>query len=422
MNNGLLWSLLWIVTLGAAFFVGQSLAGDGGATDDLPSDELAVLRQENERLRGELSNRNAPLLGGRDDGERRNGGASTTTRDGGDSTNRSGSSGAGTLSSFRLAGHADPDIAVAEFLDYARTMLARGEEGHLQLLRTFDAIQRGSKGQAFRRLFGDDFQSSRFLYEVMRFGVEHERQVAAMTETIFRAMANDPDSLSEFDDDSFEVFTEGIALPMPAIVDRATMDRLRGYARTVMEKDRSQLPKSLRNMHRHMRNVLRAWAPLTSLDDASTRLSAGNLPLDEATALLRRMSKEQLKSVDVVSTSAKLLESGDSDILNYFENDRIVKVREQLDPYVLKGMAQKKYADHQFRAYLVRTGRGSWDKARPLIDEALKLGGGAPNRVLAAAVRLRPPPDSDWIRWALDHYALTPAVEKSIRDRYKLGK
>ena len=422
MKNGLLWGLVWMVTIGAAFFLGQSMTDEGAQGDEATSDDLALLRQENERLRDELaaSGVNAPLLGGRT-GAPAGGGPSSSATHAGAGTGTSSAGAPNAFTTFDLVRQSDPDIAIAEFLDYARTMLARGEEGHLALLRTFDAIQRGSKGQAFRRLFGDDFQSSRFLYEVMRFGVRHERQVAALTETVFRTLAEDPDALREFDDDSFEVLTEGIALPMPAIVDRDTMERLRGYARKIVERDKSQLPRSLRDLPRQVKYVLRAWAPMTSLDGAAERISAGDLPLDEATALLRRMSKAQRAGVNIATAAAASLARGDADLLNFFDIGLIVKARDALDPHMLRGVASGQFADHQIRAYLVRTGRGSWDKARPLVERALKLGGTSVGRVLSAAVRLRPAPDSDWVRWALDHHDVSPAVERALRARYKFG-
>jgi hypothetical protein len=272
--------------------------------------------------------------------------------------------------SFTMAERRDLDDATRSFLSYAEGRLAAGPEGHLELLETFDREIIRNREAVVELGGGDEAEITRQIYPFIRFLVEHEDGMIAMTETVFETMANDPARLEGVDDDTLEAFTEGLALLLPGAVSEAELDRFREHASRVLETPEDQLPESVLSQRSDLeRAVDRYWAKPIPAGEVVERLRVGPASSREAERLFRRVPSDELRGLDPVAVYGRMLANGDLRSIRYlglFAVDAgAVTV---LDQILLDGTSG--VDPYEVIEYLRATGRTSWESQAPFFQAA----------------------------------------------------
>jgi hypothetical protein len=395
-------ALLWLVSLGAAVWVGTVL--DAGAPAQAPV----------EPFRGEAASAPspapAPVLASRAEAPapapvperapapRPGATAAMLTEE--------------EIASFSLEGVATAEEANRKLMALAATLLAQGPEGHLRLLQVLnDEIV---SNQDLERLFGDDEEAARHLYPWIRFLVEREGQVVDMTETLYRAMAENPAAFESFDDDTLEIFTEGVSYVLPGAVSEERLERFRGLARAILERPEGSLPGPVEQNRRRIARALGVWAPPMTPEQALEALRGGQVRGAEALRLLSRVPPDQLSGVDVVAILGPLLREGEWRAFEAVAGHVDPRQVADLDDAMLDGMATGRVHPWAVRQYLQATNRLAWPAPRSFAEAALGRGGQTAATMASAFLLIEPRPDADWLRWAISAHELPEQVRQQV--------
>lgn len=310
-----------------------------------------------------------------------------------------------------LADVKSADELVARLLAYLETALARGPEGHLDLLRTLDATLKDAE-KTFERVAGrDEGTAARMIYPLVRFAVLHEAQVADVTESVFRTMAEHPAALADLDKNTLEVFTEGLGVVMPGVVGTDRLARLRGYVETVLATPPGSQPKSIEGNRNRMTRLLRAWAPPMTVDEVIARLKRGDLPPEELAALVRRVPKDALAGLDVAGLLGPAIARGDMAAMGALRGVALPPGDlAALDRQVVAGPSAR---DGNFvYQYLWATSRGTWASAASFV-EAWFASGAADGPQAAMIVRSLGAP-AEAIRDLVARYRLSDEARRAL--------
>lgn len=168
------------------------------------------------------------------------------------------------------------------------------------------------KDKALQRMFSSEEDAVRFLYPLLKFAVHHEGQVVDLMATTFRAMAETPQALDGLDDDTLEVFTEGIAMVLPGAVGPDQLAKFSGWVEAVLATPRGSLPRSIEGNRGDLARLLQMWAPPLTVEQALAVLAQPDaLPPDRLASIVRRMPKEALAKVDLLPVLGPLIDRGD---------------------------------------------------------------------------------------------------------------
>ena len=402
---GILIALL--AALGVGWLVGSMTAAGGhGGVDD----EVAGLREENARLRlalgerGPRAGRDAPGMGGADDGTRPTPAASDR---------------------YDVAAFNDGDVAFQALLAYAAVMLDKGEAGHLPLLETLNATLFREAGEAHvRELVGGSEERQRFMYPVLRFAMNREEQLADLVETVFRTMAEKPQQLAGLHDDLLALLTEDIAPLLPGVVGSARLERFREYARAILKTDRAAQPVSVQRRRVDVQRVLASWEPPLGAEEAFQRLQQGNPSPEEAAALLRRIDPANLARLDVERVLGPLIEQEPWSVLDVLGRAKLDEgTIERIDARIIQGVVQGRLNQAVVHYWLRYTGRQAFEAAKPFLERGLQAAAKATaGTFLLTALAMRPPPDEAWIQWAEQRFEFSDEVRLALlrmRERKK---
>lgn len=275
-----------------------------------------------------------------------------------------------------------PDEYVARCFAFLEAQLARGPEGHLAILQAIDAHL--VKSEELQRLFGSDEDAVRFMYPLLKFAVTHESQVVECLETTFRTMAESPKTFADLDDDTLEVFTEGIAMALPGVVSTERLGTFTGWVDKVLAAPKGSLPKSIEGNRSELGRLKTMWAPPLTAEQALAALAQPDkLPADQLLSILRRLPKEARDQVDLPAVVGPLLETG---------NWAALRLLEQIPPTPADLIALDRRLIAALDAgrgihaesYLRATGRSTFEKARSFYD----AWGGSPSLVADTYVRV----------------------------------
>ncbi len=402
-------AVLWIATVAGAYLLG---GGGGGAPSSEVEPVPAAVRPEAAQLRG---HEGSPLRG-----EDAGAAAETTT---GDVAARasvpSGGPSDEPLPSFTLEGVSTPDEAFDRLMAHVSALLARGEAGHLELLAFLD--QHIVRNKSIEALFGSEQEAARFIYPMVKFLVDRDQQVLGVTETVFKTMAADPQAFADFDDDTLEVFTEGVAFILPGAVDEARMARFRSYASTILETPESEQPEAVSKNRRRIERVLGFWAPRLEPEQALQRLQSGEATSQEVLALLKSLPADMRAQLDMGLLLAPIVASGDYRAIRMLGQVGVTsRDLTLLDRAAIEGMVAGKFNEWTLQQYLNGTGRGKWPAGQGLVEAALAEGD--PARATAAMSLRRLGPPKDYVTWVLESYDLNEATRKRLAASFGLAR
>jgi hypothetical protein len=317
---------------------------------------------------------------------------------------------------FTLEGVESLEELSARFMRYADIKLRQGPEGQMELLRKMDEL---TQDESIRMLMRDEREGMRLLYPWIRFLVDREGQVLAMTETIYRKAAKEPAAFEGLDDNTLEIFTEGVAMLLPSAVDEETLDRYREYAETILAMPQDSLPKALKKNSSELRRNLEYWAAPMSSEQLRAQLADPSVPLDQRLRILSRASKEELEGVDLVGLLEQPLAEGNRSVLSVLGRLRIPAAdAAALDRAFFLGVETGNVRAWEIRSYLRASGRNDWAQARPIIEEGLRRGGQAMQAFAQSLMYLSNQPPKTYIESLLASYDLDEGTVSMLKRRY----
>lgn len=397
-------AVLVLAALGVGYLLGTVTSTSGSDQDDAA--EITTLRAEVERSRRALGER----------GPRLDPAASLVGR-GGTPRPRGDPSGGFDVTRFD-----DAQDAFRALLGYCARMLAKGADGHLPLLEQLNRNLFRDPGKSIaRQMLGSEEQAARFHYPLLRFALSHDVELTALTETVYRTMAEEPQRLAEIDDQLLEIFAETLGYLLPGMVGTKRLERLEGYARSVLATPPGEQPQSVRRLRRDVQRVLDSWAPPLTPQEALARLHEGAATAEEIASLLQRVTPEMTRSLDLDALIGPLLERDGFRVLGLLVRLRPEPaVLAKLDQRVVDGVLKTGGTQGFIPYYLRFTGRDTWAKGRDFIEGALQQADAEAAGVFAvAALGVGEGPPEDWLRWALERYSFPPEVRQGLSKRLR---
>lgn len=328
-----------------------------------------------------------------------------------------------------LEGASTPDEVMGRVFAYLSAQLALGPEGHKAAFRTLDGLL-GRDG-ALRPLLSSEEQFAPYLYPWVRFLSDRDAQVADMAETLFRTAAEEPAFFEGTDDDTFELFTEGLGPMLPGMVSTERLERLRGYVQKTLawlgdQSDKSVRPgrgapggEALGKSRNDLERMLRTWTPRLPSKDAAARLKAGAVEPHEVLGLLRQVAPEDRAGLDLAALLGPFVERGE---LQALRRDVVAGLdgrdRALLDQRLLSSGEGRGVPEWHLVTWLEATGRGSFDAARPFLEQALARGGATADAAALTLLRLSPRPGADAVDVLLRAHPVSPQVAEAVRSAY----
>ncbi len=318
---------------------------------------------------------------------------------------------------YTLEGVTTMEELSRRFMKFAARKLAAGPEGQLELLRELDRI---AQSPDYQKLF-DEEAAIRLIYPWLKFVMEHEGQVVAMTETIYKTAAENPAWFEGLDNDTLEVFTEGVAVVLPGAVGEDQLERFRGYVGKFLAIPKDSLPDALKRNHSDFKRALRYWAGPVATEDALKQLADPNVSNTVKLQLLKRLDPNEARGVDAIGILAPALEQGSYDAIQIvsrlpLSGGDIVA----LDRAILEGAKKGKVHGWIVRSYLEATNRKKWDAARPFIEDGLRSGEKAANAFAQALAWLPERPPKEFVQGVLETYELAAATAAYLKGQFKL--
>lgn len=318
---------------------------------------------------------------------------------------------------YTLDGVTTMEEVSRRFMKFAARKLAAGPEGHLELLRELDRI---TQDPDYQKLF-DEESAARLIYPWLKFVMDREEQVVAMTETIYKTAAERPEWFEGLDNDTLEVFTEGVAVVLPGVVGEEQLGRFRGYVEKILAVPKESLPDALKRNSGDFRRNLQFWAGPVSVEEALRQLADPNVSNAAKLDLLKRIDPKEVRGVDVVGILTPALEQGSYDALRVLgrfplSGGDIVA----LDRAMLQGAAAGKVHGWLLRAYLEATNRKQWESARPFIEDGLRQGKTAANIFAQALAWLPERPPKEFVQGVLETYELEAGIKVYLKKQFKL--
>jgi hypothetical protein len=240
-------------------------------------------------------------------------------------------------------------------------------------------------------------------------------------ETLYRTAAEEPQWYVGLDDDPLQVFTEGLAVMLPGMVDGERLAIFRGHVEQILKMDAESLPPALKKNLRDFQRNLEYWVGPLSPEEMLAQLQDPAVPDATKLQLLRRIPPDQLRGYDVAGLIARGFERGDTSglrVLNGLKlggSDLVV-----LDRAYLAGVAGKSNQWWYIRPYLDSTGRTTWPQQKPFVEEGLRRGGDTTLNIAQSLVHMQDKPPADYVRQVIDSYELPEALATQLKHVYKL--
>jgi hypothetical protein len=312
------------------------------------------------------------------------------------------------------AGMSPADLS-SLFMRYAARKLADGPEGHKELFRELDRLMQDKQ---LKQVFRDEQQVMPLAYPWVKFLVDHDRQVVAMMETIYRTAAEDPQWFQGLDDDPFEMFAEGLALLLPGVTDEAQLARFRDYAERIVAMPKESLPDALRKNLSDIQRDIEWWSPPVKPEDLVEALENPGVPVAKKIGLLRRADPAALRGVDVTPILAAGIREGNQQAIFVIPRFRDSATGATLDAAFLDAVASGGQQWHQISTYASVTERNTWEALRPFFDTGLARGGKAVEAFAQSLVFYQHMAPREYVAGVVTSHALPDQVKAQLRKQY----
>ena len=415
--------LAWVATIGGAWWLGSNSASTADTTTS--GDPVVLeLQQENERLRGMLG-MDEPALQGNGEG---------TTGVGGNDPGSAESTGGGKPPLLTLKPD-EESIEPSDTIDldnikdaadffrkiraYALAMFPKGKEGHLALLKVLDRVVQDRALQD--RIGQTERQLIPHIYPMVKFLVNNDQQVVGFADTVFDTMANDPMALEGFDDNTLEVFTEGMGPLLPSVVSEESMQRFRDYARIMLETPEDQQSEAVRKNRSEMLRLQRYWDPEAAARKALEAIQSGELQPAQMGRMLREIGPELITKHGLWSSVASLLAAGDRNAMRIMRGaDLDSRTIDELDRGLLEGVDSGNMQLWSLRDYLQATKRSQWGQAQPLIETILDRNTKAAEQLSYTLTNLPEKPPKDWVIWLIERHTMSDGAVTRLKQQFQI--
>lgn len=307
----------------------------------------------------------------------------------------------------------------AAFMEYAGKQLARGPEGQKELFRELDRLV---LDEGLEHLFRDEQAVMPLIYPWVKFLVQHDREVVGMMEALYKTAAEEPAWFEGLDGDTFEAFTEGLAVILPGAVNEEQLARFRGYVEKILAHPKESLPEALQKSLSDLEQNLEWWSPPLTTPQVLALLADPNVEAAKKLALIQRADPEALRGVDVTRIVADALRAGESGVVWMLgglpEGSIDTAV---LDPAVLDLAGSGEVEWHLIRSYLDATGRDTWETMRPFLQMGLTRGGKAAEACAQSLAFLHGIVPEEFVRGVLATYALPDGIKEQLERTFDLG-
>jgi hypothetical protein len=395
--------LVWAATVAVAFLLGGQLKPDAAARDSsrpaaddrpaLPAPETPSPTPTEPRAKTEAVGADAPAPAAADAGAP-----------------------AERVEPVTLAEGMTPAELSALFMRYAAQKLAQGPEGHKELFRELDRL---TQDKQVRGLLRDEQQLMPLAYPWVRFLVDHDRQVVAMMETIYKTAAEDPQWFQGLDDDPMEMFAEGLALLLPGVADEEQLARFRDYAERILEHPKESLPEALQRNLSDIQRDIEWWSPPVKPEDLAKAIQDPGVPVAKKLGLLRRADPSALRGVDVTPILAAGIREGNQQALYVVQRFQDAVTVATLDTAFLDASASGTIQWHHVATYASVTGRNTWETLRPFLDTGLARGGKATEAFAQGLVYMRHVEiPKEYVTTVVTSYGLSEQVRTMLKKRY----
>ncbi|MHC4954515.1 MAG: hypothetical protein ACYTGZ_11560 [Planctomycetota bacterium] len=411
MGRQALIAIVWIATLGIAAFVGMELGeaqAPAGRSAASPRDSGEGARYDASREGPSRDGAEEPDAKAGPSGSAKPGPARSAPAPDADEVDQP----------FTLEGVETVEEISDRLMRYAKRKLHQGPEGQKALWKTINEL---TENKEIRRLARDERALMPLLYPWIRFGFENEKQIVDMMETLYKTAHEDPSYFEGMDDDPFEMFTEGLAVMLPGMIDAERLAEFRAHVEKIMKMDKERLPKALKsNLNEFGRN-LETWAGPLSSEEMIAQLEDPNVADEVKIELLKRIPRSELRGVDVARIVAGPLARGDRRAIRALGgiplsgSDLVV-----LDRAFMEGAVRSNANWWEIRQYADATGRNKWDAVRPLIEEGLRRGGKTTVNFATALTGLNERPPAEYVRQVISSYDLPESLIGNLKRAYKL--
>ncbi|MGE0190927.1 MAG: hypothetical protein AB7T63_02695 [Planctomycetota bacterium] len=430
MQGTMLAAVLAVVAGAGGWWIGRESGRAGGTEVQTPAEvRVQELLEENRRLTQQLASR-GPALEGTGDGMAPSAPEEPTPG----SVLAVGAQGElhlEPLDAIDFAGAKTPDELIHQVLRWLHTKLGKGRQGHLEILEFLGELGTKQKQEElephFERLFHDDGpRVAKHLYPLIKYAVEHDTEAVALTETFFEQAANDPAWFADLDDDPFEAFTEGLGFMMPAVASDAQLDRFRAHAQKILDTPEDRQPEAIRKARRDIQQLLIAWSPPLSVEEAVAKLKRGDLRTEELIALMPLIPDEAWAQVDPLLVLQPLALQQDWSLFQVMQRLPALDGRqvERLDDAIVTAYAGTVEPQAWFlRQYVQATKRDTWKAAQPFLERAALQGAQAAEAVAQLAFQMRgdAAPSQEAVRWLIERTQLSEDTIRRLKSQFQLG-
>ena len=406
MGKTLMIGVAWVATIALAWMLGTSSGGDGEPgrqTANRSTPAADANDRTPERAPAEEPGARAPAKA-----------AAAKPKD--DDAPKTDEPPADEEQPFTVEGIESLEDLSARFMKYAAAKLRQGPEGHKELFRTLNEL---TENKEIRPLMRDERQLVPLAYPWLRFAMDREQQLAAMMETLYKTAAENPGWYAGLDDDPLQLFTEGLAVLVPGVAGPEQMDRLRGYVKTILQKDPKSLPKALQKNLRDFARNLEYWQPQLAPEDALKLVQDPSTPAAQRLALLSRINVSDLRGIELAPILTPSLRVGDGQALRMLSRLPITaRDIPALDVAFMEGAATGNIRGWTMSQYLHGTKRNQWAQAQPFFDQGLSRGGKTMEVFAQGLVYSPVKPPKEYLVGVLAAYDFSNQVRAQLKQRY----
>ncbi len=328
----------------------------------------------------------------------------------------------GSAPTFSLADATSGPEASREFMAFAEAQLGRGEAGHVAIIDAMSDVW--TNREMVEKLFGDQTQAVRQLYPWIKFLVQHEEQVVGLSDYVFRTMADNPKAFEKIPNGNvLEIFTEGVGILLPGVVDDEQLAVFRGYARKILETPKDKQPEAIASIRGDLKRLVSSfWAEPLDPVEALERLKSGAVPAAEVGRLLRMLPPDMLVGLDISTLIAPALREGNRDAVRVLSMNPDLQLDAwKTDQAVLDGLAKGSVQPWFLLSYFSAVGHKEWTDVRPFFDRALGGGEKSLNAAVQALSQYLPQkmrPDSIYIEDVLSRFAIETRMAARLKAVY----
>lgn len=396
--------VVWLVTLGAAWFMGRETAPEPEPTTTIIREAEDPGRDTGPALRGEAPDPEPVRVRP----------AQPVTRSTQLPTIELDL--ASVPEDFQLDAEKSLEELSREFMAWVAVQLGRGKAGHLTILDKLDAL---AADEQFRGLVRNERDLQPLMYGWIRFLVDRDRQVVDLSETVFETMAEKPMRFEKYDDNTLEIFTEGFAYLLPSMVDQDRVAVFRKHAKRVLETPREEQSKAVSSNRGELERVLVWLQPPLTPEQALAKFQAKEYSSErEMQHLVAQMKPEQLKQIDVDAALGPSISSGNYAAfrqLRYFQPQG--RDLDRLDQRVVEGVRTGKLQRWHVSTYLRESGRRTFESAKGFVERGLAAGGKTADVYALSIIGYKEVP-KDWVVWCVERHDLREQTIRQLKGRF----